>query len=596
MTIVARIRRRLGLLLRVMRHGNAAVRVAPIDPHDNGRRMAMTLRCRDSDPIPKVPRAGEVIEHDGRRVQVMHEGTLVEAGGYCGDWMEQIIRGLKGHHEPQEELVFHHLVRHCRPGTTIVEVGAFWAYYTNWYLGAVAGSNAVCVEPDVNNMACGERNLVLNGRSATWINACVGREHAAAVTIRRESDGADVTVPCHSMDSLLDSIGRRPVEMLHIDCQGGELPLLESCGRAVREGLLRFVVVSTHHASISGSPSTHQDCLRQLETLGATILCEHTVEESFSGDGLIVASFLSADAAIELPAISRNTTGESLFGRPGTGAGDQRVVLTHADNGPMIVFERDTIIGRMLRERGAFDEGSVADVVRFLRRRYGFRPRVFVDVGANIGTHLLRALRDGMFAHGVGVEMDQDNFKLLTCNVTLNECQGRARLFNVAVSDTIGAAVMEVAGDNLGDHRVKMSTDALADDCGESARATRAISVTTLDGLEAECGVTFDDSTLIWIDTQGHEGHVLAGADRILARDPRPFVVLEFWPYGVERCGGRERLFRFLRRCRAVHDMQSPGWESLPPLGPVEIESLYDRALATRGCERLAHRDLLCIP
>jgi hypothetical protein len=42
--------------------------------------------------------------------------------------------------------------------------------------------------------------------------------------------------------------------------------------------------------------------------------------------------------------------------------------------------------------------------------------------------------------------------------------------------------------------------------------------------------------------------------------------------------------------------MQSPGWESLPPLGPVEIESLYDRALATRGSERLAHRDLLCIP
>jgi hypothetical protein len=94
------------MLLRVMRHGAAALRVAPIDPYDNGRRMAMTLRCRDSDPIPKVPRAGEVIEHNSRRVQVMHEGTLVETGGYHGDWMEQTIRGLKGHHEPQEELLF----------------------------------------------------------------------------------------------------------------------------------------------------------------------------------------------------------------------------------------------------------------------------------------------------------------------------------------------------------------------------------------------------------------------------------------------------------------------------------------------------------
>ena len=193
--------------------------------------------------------------------------------------MVQIIRGLKGHHEPQEELLFHHLVNQCRPGSTIVEIGAFWAYYTNWYLGAVAGSSAVCVEPDANNVACGKRNLALNGRSATWINACVGHEHAAEVTIRRESDEATVSVPCHSLDSLLESIGRRSIEMLHVDCQGAELPLLESCCRAAREGLLRFVVISTHHASISGSPTTHQDCLRQLENLGASILCEHTVED-----------------------------------------------------------------------------------------------------------------------------------------------------------------------------------------------------------------------------------------------------------------------------------------------------------------------------
>ena len=318
MTILTRVRRSLSRLFRTVWPAHKCGY-----PRWAARRVAMTLRCHDSDPIPKVAQAGKVVERDGRRVQVMHEGTLVEAGGYYGDWMVQIIRGLKGHHEPQEELVFHYLVNQCRPGSTIVEIGAFWAYYTNWYLGAVAGSSAVCVEPDANNVACGKRNLALNGRSATWINACVGHEHAAEVTIRRESDEATVSVPCHSLDSLLESIGRRPIEMLHVDCQGAELPLLESCCRAAREGLLRFVVISTHHASISGSPTTHQDCLRQLENLGASILCEHTVEESFSGDGLIAASFLSTDAAIELPALSRNSAEDSLFRRVGTGSGDQ---------------------------------------------------------------------------------------------------------------------------------------------------------------------------------------------------------------------------------------------------------------------------------
>jgi FkbM family methyltransferase len=593
MTVADRMKRWTRVLCDAMRCGRAE-RPAALGP-EAARRVAMTAGCRDTDAIPKVPRAGEVIDRDDGKVQVMHDGTLVVAGGYCGDWMTEIIRGLKGHHEPQEELVFHHLLRHCRPGTRIVEVGAFWAYYTNWYLGAIAGSTAVCVEPDASNMACGQRNLALNGRSATWVNACVGRHHAEATTMQRESDGATVCVACHSMESLLDAVGRGPIEMLHVDCQGAELPFLESLGQAVGAGLLRFVVVSTHHASISGSSTTHQDCLRQLGSLGATILCEHAVEESFSGDGLIAASFHAADVGIELPAISRNEPRESLFGAAGTASGDRRVVLADTDNGPMLVFENDTVIGRMLRERGSFEEGIVVDVVRFLRRSHGFRPGLFVDIGANIGSHLLRGLRDGTFPHAVGVEMDEDNFRLLTCNVTLNECQGRARLFNVAVSDTAGPAVMEVSGDNLGDHRMRSATLRIGDAYGEAGRKTRTITATTLDRLEADCGTAFDDTALLWIDTQGHEGQVLDGARGILARDRRPFVVIEFWPYGIERCGGRDRVLRFLRRCRAIHDLRHPGWERRQPLEVSQIEELYAGVLEKTADEGLFHTDLLCI-
>lgn len=287
----------------------------PPAPHEViERRVAMTLACRDSDVIPKVGGAGEVFRLDGVEVQRMHEGTLVRSGGYAGPWMTRIIAGLRGHHEPQEEVVFHRLVAACRPGTRIVELAAYWAYYTNWYLGAVPDSEAVCVEPDADHIAVGQANLALNGRRATWIRACLGGTPAASMPFRQSSDGATVGIPCHSMDSLLDEIGWRPIEMLHIDAQGVELPFLESLGRAVDRGLLRFVVVSTHHASISGSPTTHADCLRQLQSQGAVILCEHAVEESFSGDGLIAASFDRADAALAMPSISRNTPEGSLFG------------------------------------------------------------------------------------------------------------------------------------------------------------------------------------------------------------------------------------------------------------------------------------------
>ncbi len=561
------------------------------------RRVAMTVACRDSDPIPKVADAGRTIDRGGTRVQVMHEGSLVVAGGYHGEWMERIIRELRGHHEPQEELVFHHLLAACRPGTLMIEVGAFWAYYTNWWLGAVPGSRAACVEPDANNRAIGERNLALNGRSATWIEASAGREPSPPGPFTRESDGKAVRVPCHSLASLLDALGRPAVELLHLDCQGAEVAFLGSLGPAASAGLLRFVMVSTHHASILGSTATHGDCLRLLQEAGAVILCEHTVDESFSGDGLVVASFRPEDAALRLPEMSRNQPRNSLFGAGS--AGDRPVILAGTDNGPMLVDGRDTVIGAALRERGSFEEGMLREVVRFLRSRHGFRPSTLVDVGANIGTHLLRGLNDGLFERGVGIEMDSDNFRLLTANVALNGHAARTRLWNVAVSEAPGTATMEVASDNRGDHRVRAdeSASAPADGAfGESGRATRAVPRTTLDAIEADGGLAFDTGTLVWIDVQGHEGHVLAGATGILGRGRRPAFVVEFWPYGLERSGGRARLMRFLAGCRSVHDLGVPGWETRPPVSAAELEERYDRMLGGRDdAGRQYHTDLLCI-
>ena len=273
---------------------------------DVSRRVRMTLSCRDTDPIPKVADAGEVVEQDGQRVQIMHEGTRVVADGYCGGWMTDVIHGLRGHHEPQEELLFHHLLRHVRPGTLMVELGCWWAYYTNWYLGTVPGSKALCVEPDPANLEVGRRNLAINGRTATFIQAFVG----SPSTPLSNSCGHE----CLDMDAVLARAGGRPIEMLHMDVQGAELPFIESMRRAVESHMVRFAVVSTHHESISGSATTHEDCVRMLKSLGATVFLEHDVYESYSGDGLIVASFAAEDRSIVLPAISRNVRERSLFG------------------------------------------------------------------------------------------------------------------------------------------------------------------------------------------------------------------------------------------------------------------------------------------
>lgn len=260
-------------------------------------RIAITLACRDCDSIPKVPDAGRIFRCDGEPVQIMHDGTLVLAGGYYGDWMARIIAGLDGHHEPQEETLFHGLLAHARPATLVVELGAYWAYYTNWYLGAVPGSRAVCVEPEAANLEVGRRNLLLNGREARLVQASVGGSFRPA--------GDDLPVECLDMPAVLDRIDGEPIEMLHMDVQGAETAFLASMRQTDAARLVRFLVVSTHHRAISGSPTTHQDCLAGLRDQGAFILDEHSVEESFSGDGLIVASFDPRDRWLRLPPVTR---------------------------------------------------------------------------------------------------------------------------------------------------------------------------------------------------------------------------------------------------------------------------------------------------
>lgn len=279
-------------------------------------RVAMTISCRDTDAIGKVPDAGRIEDSVQGRVQIMHNGLRVVAGGYHGEWMEKIISELRGHHEPQEELMFNALLSHCGSGSLFVELGAFWSYYSLWYLQAIPQSTAICVEPDPQNLEMGRRNAELNGYTdrIRFIQSWIGEKASPSHEAIAESVGRPVTLERLEMASILALSGGRTSEILHIDAQGAELGFLRSMAAVPEAGRPRFLVVSTHHVSISGSSTTHRDCLAEINHQGGKILCEHGVEESFSGDGLIVAAFRLQDHGIVLPRITRNKANASLFG------------------------------------------------------------------------------------------------------------------------------------------------------------------------------------------------------------------------------------------------------------------------------------------
>lgn len=276
-------------------------------------RVEMTCRCRDSDTLARVANAGALEAFRGRRVQVMHNGVRVLAGGYHGDWMVEVIRRLRGCHEPQEELVLSELLKRLSDAPVMVELGSFWAYYSCWFLKERPAGTVYCVEPDPNNLALGQLNLELNHAKATFIQAAVGQARTPTVPFFCESDGRTRSIPLVSVDALVRDHRISGIDLLLSDIQGFEISMLHGCSQTIKSGSLRFLVVSTHHHSISGDPLTHQKCLTFIREHGGHILAEHTVPESYSGDGLIAASFSAADQDMPEMALSRNRASTNMW-------------------------------------------------------------------------------------------------------------------------------------------------------------------------------------------------------------------------------------------------------------------------------------------
>jgi FkbM family methyltransferase len=296
-------------------------------------RVEMTCQCRDTDVIPRVANAGAIEQFRGQTVQVMHNGLRMVAGGYYGEWMVEVIRRLRGCHEPQEELVFWEVMKRLPAAPLMIELGAFWAYYTCWFLRDRLAGRAYCVEPDPNNLEIGRANLELNDAQATFIHAAVDSVATGPTPFSCESDGAVRPTPHISVDTLVREHEIAGIDLLLSDAQGAETAMLEGCVETIRAGKLRFILISTHHHSISGDPLTHQQCLARVRDLGGHVFAEHSIPESFSGDGLIAASFAAADRDMPAIPLSYNRAATNIWRDPALELGELKsfpAALRHA--------------------------------------------------------------------------------------------------------------------------------------------------------------------------------------------------------------------------------------------------------------------------
>lgn len=213
----------------------------------------------------------------------------------------------------------------------------------------------------------------------------------------------------------------------------------------------------------------------------------------------------------------------------------------------------DSVITPWIIATGDFQRTDLEQVLA-LTEKLGLRTAggAFLDIGANIGTTTLYAMRSGEFDRALCMEPAEANLDLIHLNLAVNDLAQSVAVIPAACDETSGTATMWITSGNLGDHRIARNND-------QPSSHESSISVTTMSLDDAMRAADLDpaDVSLVWVDTQGHEPAVMASATGAIEAGA-PFSI-EFWPGEYQRTGRLDSLLEILRNYFAEFiDLRDP--------------------------------------
>jgi len=233
------------------------------------RRIHDALACPDNECIPRHPQAGQIIDE----CQIMHNGVRIARGSYDGLPVQKMLCLNRGVHEPQEERIFGEALKYMPAGGVMMELGAYWGFYSLWFAKTVPNARCFLVEPFMLNLNSGRLNFLLNNLTATFFHGGIGAKN----------HHNPFAAPTVTVDYLMQMWGLDHVHLLHSDIQGFEADMLRGAEQALHGQKIDFIFISTHSSEI------HRQCAEELRRLGFCLMVDMNLDESYSVDGVLAA-------------------------------------------------------------------------------------------------------------------------------------------------------------------------------------------------------------------------------------------------------------------------------------------------------------------
>jgi FkbM family methyltransferase len=244
------------------------------------------------------------------------------------------------------------------------------------------------------------------------------------------------------------------------------------------------------------------------------------------------------------------------------------LILCERDDTRFFVDPGDRVVGASLIWHGGYQRNELDRAIALISAA-GSLPfdAVFVDVGANIGTHTVYALRSGRFARAIAFEPEPHNARLLAMNVEINGLRERAIVVPKAAGASAGRATLHLHPRNKGAHAIGFAPSVDGLECLD-------VPVVRVENALREIGVAAADVGLVWMDVEGYEPQALEGLGELLQRAVP--IVFEFFPTRYDAATKQRLVQGLAAHYTRMYRLADAGDRALPIEALITIEQVTD--------------------
>ena len=232
----------------------------------------------------------------------------------------------------------------------------------------------------------------------------------------------------------------------------------------------------------------------------------------------------------------------------------------------------DRVVGAWLMWHGGWQRREIDRAVAVLSAAGRLAAdAVLVDVGANIGTHTVYAMRTGRFARAVAFEPEPRNARLLGMNLEVNGLAASTLVVQKAAGAQSGSALLHLHPRNKGAHALELPPSVDGRDAIE-------VAVVRVEDALDQLGIRPEQVGLVWIDAEGYEPQVLQGLGRLLERAVP--IAFEFAPRRYDADTKRKLIGVLARHYTTMHRLTGEadnraGIEALAAIDSIDDVLVY---------------------